>query len=187
MKGPSVRGQDLRNKRKLKHHAKEFLWPSMGWKRYWSYLWTRVKRISLKSSIHSVAAGMSLGYVVSFNPMIGTHTFWLLGMCWLFRANFIVSMITSLIGNIWTFPFFLWLSYQVGSLFLPFLELSQGQSHTIKEFSNPGAGEVFLTTFMGWPIIGSVIFILSYYPHRFLVKAIKKAYQERKKRKIHNE
>lgn len=149
------------------------------------FLWQKLKRIAIHSSNHSVAAGLTLGYAVSFNPMVGTHTFWLLGMCWLFRGNFVAAMISSLVGNVWTFWAFFWVSYQVGDA------LTQVLGHDfivmLKDlplFSEKWGGDLFIITFIGWPIMVLVTFALTYYPNLMLVKRVKRAYQERKTKRL---
>ena len=162
---------ERRKKRSLAGRAKQFAVPDMGWSRMKRYLYLRMKRLSVHASTRSVASGRSFGYAISFNPLVGTHTFWILGFSFLLNANFLAAMIASLVGNIWTFPLFFWMSFQVGSFIIePFPPLGEGVFW-----------ENFMPTLIGWPPLGLAVYIVSYYPNYWLVKRLRKSYRKHKK------
>ncbi len=101
-----------RDKPKLHQKARDFLWPSLGWRRSTQYLFHRVGR--LPGTAYSIAAGFACGAAISFTPFVGLH-FILGGLCaWMIRANIMASVIGTAVGNPWTFPFIWTLIYNLG-------------------------------------------------------------------------
>lgn len=101
-----------REKPKLHQRARDFLWPSLGWRRSTRYLFHRVGR--LPGSSYSIAAGFACGAAVSFTPFVGLH-FVFGGLCaWVMRANIMAAIIGTAVGNPWTFPFIWTLIYNLG-------------------------------------------------------------------------
>lgn len=97
-----------REKPSLPKRIGNVLWPSLGWRRWLSYLRHRLGR--LPGTPYSIAAGFACGAAVSFTPLVGLH-FFLGGIwAWLIRSNVIASAIGTAVGNPWTFPFiWIWL------------------------------------------------------------------------------
>ncbi len=93
--------------------AKEFVWPSMGWKRMALYLKHRILR--MPDSNHKIALGMAFGSGVSFSPIMTTHFAQAAFLAYIFRANIPASLIGTAFGNPWTFPFIWWASLTLGS------------------------------------------------------------------------
>lgn len=101
-----------REKPKIHHRARDFLWPSLGWKRSTEYLFHRIGR--LPGTSHTIAAGFACGAAISFTPFVGLH-FIFGGLCaWVMRANIMASIIGTAVGNPWTFPFIWTLIYNLG-------------------------------------------------------------------------
>jgi uncharacterized protein (DUF2062 family) len=101
-----------REKLKLHHVARDFLWPSLGWKRSTEYLFHRIGR--LPGSSQAIAAGFACGAAISFTPFVGLH-FIFAGLCaWIIRANIMASIIGTAVGNPWSFPFIWTLIYNLG-------------------------------------------------------------------------
>ena len=101
-----------RDKPKISHRVRDFLWPRLGWKRSTQYLFHRIGR--LPGTSHSIAAGFACGAAISFTPFVGLH-FVLGGLCaWLIRANIMAAIIATAVGNPWTFPFIWALTYNLG-------------------------------------------------------------------------
>ncbi|NQU56792.1 MAG: DUF2062 domain-containing protein [Rhodospirillales bacterium] len=101
-----------REKPKLHHRARDFLWPSLGWKRSTEYLFHRIGR--LPGTSHTIAAGFACGAAISFTPFVGLH-FVFGGFCaWIIRANIVAAIIGTAVGNPWTFPFIWTLIYNLG-------------------------------------------------------------------------
>ena len=172
-----------REKRSFARSMKEYFWPTMGWRRYGRLLWLRLKRISVRSPSHCVATGLSLGWFVSFNPMIGTHTVWILSLSWLLRANIFATFVGSLVGNIWTFPLFLWMSYQMGDAVMTLLSMPPDFSFLKSLGVFEDAGDKFFVMLLGWPFMGAIAFVLAYIPNYYLVRMLKKAYHDKIEKK----
>lgn len=101
-----------REKPKLHHRARDFLWPRLGWKRSTEYIFHRIGR--LPGTAHTIAAGFACGAAISFTPFVGLH-FILGALCaWTMRANLMASIIGTAVGNPWTFPFIWTLIYNLG-------------------------------------------------------------------------
>ena len=96
----------------LWNRIRDNVWPSMGMRRYGTYLRKRIMRLS--ASPHAIAAGVASGAAVSMFPLIGLH--FLLGFVLAFatRGNMIAAAIGTAWGNPLTFPFFFAASYAVG-------------------------------------------------------------------------
>ncbi|MAZ76207.1 MAG: hypothetical protein CMH31_02780 [Micavibrio sp.] len=102
-----------RNKRpSLWQQTKNFFWPSMGWKRSFSYI--KHRAIRLNDSNYAVAAGLAFGCSISFAPTLLFHIIQALLLCFIFRANYIAAVFGTIFGNPWTFPFLFLISYKVG-------------------------------------------------------------------------
>ena len=102
-----------REKPSLPRRVSNFLWPSIGWRRWLIYLKHRLGR--LPGTPYSIAAGFACGAAISFTPFVGFH-FFLGGIwAWIIRANILASAIGTAVGNPWTFPFiWIWL-YNLGN------------------------------------------------------------------------
>jgi uncharacterized protein len=97
--------------------SKSFLsifWPAMGWKRMGQYVQLRL--IRLKGSTKSIAIGFAFGASVSFTPLPGTHIFTSASLSFLTKGNILASIVGTLVGNPWTFPFMWWGAYETGHL-----------------------------------------------------------------------
>ncbi|MEA1938117.1 MAG: DUF2062 domain-containing protein [Pseudomonadota bacterium] len=83
---------------------REYLWPTMGWRRTGSYLWHRLAR--LPGSADSAAIGLACGVAISFTPLLGLHIILACVMAVALKANPLAAAIGTLIGNPLTFPIF---------------------------------------------------------------------------------
>ena len=101
-----------RNKRSVIQNIREFLWPSMGWRRTFRYVKYRLVRI--KDTTASIARGMAFGAAISFAPVPGTHIAGAAFMSLITRSNVLASVIGTLVGNPWTFPIMWWGAYKIG-------------------------------------------------------------------------
>ena len=94
----------------------DFLWPRGGWRRSSAYFAHRVRR--LPGTPYRVAAGFACGAAISFTPLIGFHLIGAVLLAVILRGNLAASLIGTLVGNPWTFPF-IWLwTYKIGHLAL---------------------------------------------------------------------
>ena len=92
---------------------REFFWPSMGWGRAFSYIKHRILRLS--DSPRNIALGLAIGAGVSFSPIMTTHFLQAGCIAYILRANIPASLIGTILGNPWTFPFIWWSSLSLGS------------------------------------------------------------------------
>ena len=92
------------------------LWPRGGWRRSSRYFAHRVAR--LPGTPYSIASGFAIGAAVSFTPFIGFHFVLSALFSILTRSNLVASLLGTIVGNPWTFPFiWLWL-YTCGNWIL---------------------------------------------------------------------
>ena len=102
-----------REPRSIMQKLREFFWPSMGWGRALSHLKHRVLR--LNDTPRNIALGLAIGAGVSFSPIMFTHFIQGAILAFIFRANIPASLIGTIIGIPWTFPFIWWASLSLGS------------------------------------------------------------------------
>ncbi len=85
----------------------------MGWRRAFRY--TKLRIIRLADTTHSIALGLSIGVMVSFNPLLGSHFIQAALIAWLARGNVLAALIGTFAGNPWTFPFIWWAGIKFGA------------------------------------------------------------------------
>lgn len=102
--------------RQYLHRWVNMMYPIMGIKRYKSYILHRIGR--MKSSDKAIAKGFAAGVAVSMTPFLGLHFFMAAFLAWVTRGNVVVSLIGTVVGNPWTFPFILWIDHKLGNLIL---------------------------------------------------------------------
>jgi hypothetical protein len=95
---------------------RELFWPRMGYLRAVRYVGWRVMR--LPGSAYAVAGGFAWGAAVSFTPFIGLHFFLSAIVAWATRCNVLASLLGTVVGNPWTFPFIWALIYRTGMFLL---------------------------------------------------------------------
>lgn len=153
-----------RIKRTLTQNIREALWPSMGWQRTFRYVQHRLVRI--KDTTSSIARGMAFGAAVSCAPVPGTHIFTAALLSWMTRSSVLASVVGTLVGNPWTFPFMWWAAYKLGdwmfyALGLPVREMPEkfefGElMHEIKTdplgLFVPWVSGGFMLAFLTWPV-----------------------------------
>jgi len=91
---------------------KAFLYPKTGWKRAFSYMYYRIRR--LPDTPHKIALGFAVGAFVCFTPFFGLHFFAAALIAWILRGNVLASLIGTFIGNPLTFPIIATVSYRLG-------------------------------------------------------------------------
>ena len=85
----------------------------MGWIRAAKY--TKLRVIRLSDTTQKIALGLAFGAAISFTPIVGTHFVQAGVLAYIFRANFLASLIGTFVGNPWTFPFMWWAAITFGS------------------------------------------------------------------------
>lgn len=91
---------------------REYVWPTMGWKRALHYYKHRVLRTG--DSTYKITAGLAAGIGVSFSPFLGTHFVQGLALSWALRGNWIAMFVGTAFGNPWTLPILFALNYKLG-------------------------------------------------------------------------
>lgn len=102
---------------------REAVWPSMGWRRTFSYYRHRIFRTG--DSTYKITAGLASGVAISFTPFLGTHFAQALFLSWLLRASLIGGFVGTALGNPWTFPFIFILIYKTGMIICGFFGLHE--------------------------------------------------------------
>ena len=182
-----------RDKPKLHPRARDFLWPSLGWKRSTAYLFHRVAR--LPGSSYSIAAGFACGAAISFTPFVGLHLVLGALFAWAIRGNIIASAIGTAVGNPWTFPFIwacifnlgLWMGAggnQVDVDALDFSAIFSASMDALLEFDMvfliDTAGPVLWPMFVGGVPSFIVVWMLAYFSSRPLIETYQIRRMERR-------
>jgi len=93
--------------------AKQAIWPKMGWLRAVQYYAKRT--IRLTDTTENIAKGLASGTAMSFSPLVGTHILQAGLLTYILRGNLLASLVGTIIGNPWTFPFMWFASITLGS------------------------------------------------------------------------
>ncbi len=76
----------------------------------------KYKLFRIKDFPESVAIGLAWGASVSVTPLLGFHLIICYAGTLLMRGNIIAAIVGTIAGNPWTFPFFFYLDYKIGTL-----------------------------------------------------------------------
>ena len=108
----------FRRRQKLSppQRLREFVWPSMGFRRSTRYLAHRVARMPGTPS--SIALGFACGVGVIFTPFVGLHLVIALVIAWALRGSPLAAAIGTLASNPWTIPPILIGTYKLGARML---------------------------------------------------------------------
>lgn len=175
-----------RKKRTVTENIRELIWPRMGWRRTFRYVQHRLVRI--KDTTGSIARGMAFGAAVSFTPMPGTHIASAAFLSWASRGNVLASVVGTLAGNPWTFPFMWWAAYKTGGwvffiLGLPVREMPDHfeWKHLVHEVTTDPLG-----LFIPW-VCGGLILALLSWPLFYLIfyRLVRQARRRQKQWKTH--
>ncbi|WP_170984201.1 DUF2062 domain-containing protein [Rhodoligotrophos defluvii] len=101
-----------RERARLRHRLRDWVWPRSGWRRALTYLWYRIVRIS--GTPHRIAVGIASGVFVSFTPFIGLHFLLAALIALALKGNVLASAIGTVVGNPLTFPLIWMTSYNIG-------------------------------------------------------------------------
>jgi len=97
--------------------VRHLVWPHTGWKRALKYGAYRIRRID--GSPSGVAVGVAWGVAVSFTPFYFLHIGIAVAGSWLMGGSLLAAAIGTLFLNPLTFPIISWMTYSVGTYFLP--------------------------------------------------------------------
>ena len=76
----------------------------------------KLKLYRIRDFPEAVAIGLAWGTSVSMTPMLGFHLITCYLGTWIMRGNLVAATVGTVVGNPWTFPFFFYLDYKVGTL-----------------------------------------------------------------------
>lgn len=180
-----------RKKRKVWRKAREYIWPSMGWPRTWSYYKNRVVRIP--DSSYSIAAGLAFGCAISFTPAFGTHILQSALFCWIFRASFLAAALGTVFGNPVTFPILWTIGGTVGFAMFDLLGLSDFlrlddvtiPRHPSEILDMPV--RLLLPIMIGGYTVGLISYPFFYYSFRTIVRQARAAHIARRRKKLHKQ
>ncbi|MDP6953152.1 MAG: DUF2062 domain-containing protein [Alphaproteobacteria bacterium] len=171
-----------RERRLLRHRARDAIWPRIGWRRAASYFSHRVRR--LPGSPYSIAAGFACGAAISFTPFLGFHFLIAALTSWLIGASVIAAAIGTVVGNPWTFPFIWVAAYRLGCLLLG-LDTGEVLPHGLSMeyiFANPEA--VLLPMTVGGLPMAIVVWCVSFWLVRRAVARYQRMRKARIRRKV---
>tara|TARA_B100000035_G_C21007178_1_gene557843 strand:+ start:375 stop:827 length:453 start_codon:yes stop_codon:yes gene_type:complete len=127
----------------------------------------KYKIFRIKDFPESVAIGIAWGASVSVTPALGFHLISCYLGTWIMRGNLIAATVGTIVGNPWTFPFFFYLDYKIGVLFL----FDEMDSYELKlKFLFENFDKLFLPTFVGSIPIAIVVWLTTYYITKNLLK-----------------
>ena len=166
---------------------REMIWPSMGYRRGSRYILHRLLRI--KDSTHSIALGLTLGIVVSFLPLPGTHIIQAALFAWALRVNVLASFIGTIFGNPLTLPLMWWAAYKVGEIGFETLGFEVSAMPESYNFSMSHLTQDFMGLLLPWVVGGYILMLATLVPVYagvfWLVSAARKRKQEWQQEQIH--
>jgi uncharacterized protein (DUF2062 family) len=115
-----------------------------------------------------IAWGAAIGTFISVFPTFGFGTLLVLLLSRFYKFNLLIALATSVISNPFTSPFFLVLSYKVGS-FLFGKQIQFELENWKKNFSETG-----LTILTGSLIVSGILAVIAFYVSLFIVKKLRK-------------
>jgi len=171
----------FRRRQKLSHpqRLREFVWPSIGFRRSTRYLAHRVARMPGTPS--SIALGFACGVGVVFTPFVGLHLVIALVAAWILRGSPLAAAIGTLASNPWTIPPILLGSYKLGARMLG----AQSHHHLPRDVSflymlhHPL--QLLLPMTLGAIPMALAGGVITYFPARYLVGR----YQHRRQQRRH--
>ncbi|MDA5194264.1 DUF2062 domain-containing protein [Govanella unica] len=157
----------------------------MGWRRYIIFMRHRLGR--MQGTPYSIAAGFACGAAMSMTPLFGLHLVVSLIVAWAIRANVLAAALGTLLGNPWTYPIFIYWTFELGSVILG----HHSGGGVFAQFSLDDLWHHPLQTLepVIWPmIVGSVplvimVWSLTYWPLYTVIKRYKNQRTERRLRR----
>ena len=162
-------------------------WPRSSWGRSLRYFGKRILR--LNATPHAVAAGVAAGVAISFTPLIGLHTVVALALAFVIRGNLIAAALGTMVGNPVVLPFLLGASYRLGTEILGSHAHRKAVPALEEGILNQPISRLGDTIAKLWPtiepmligsaILGTIAGIASYFVVRGIVRAYRRARQDR--------
>lgn len=129
-----------------------------------------IARISrARGSVNEIASGASIGAFFAVFPTFGIGILMVIILSRIFRFNLIAAVSSSIISNPLTSPFFMLLSFKIGSLILnPEIDFN------MKEWKHQ-LGEAGLTILIGALIVSSTVSLIVYFAVKYFCSEIQNA------------
>jgi uncharacterized protein (DUF2062 family) len=157
-----------RQKPTLSRRLREFVWPSIGFRRSTRYLAHRIAR--MPGTPASIAVGFACGVAVVFTPFVGFHLVIALVLAWIVRGSPLAAAIGTLASNPWTIPVILVGTYKLGARMLG----AQSHHHLPRDvnfiYMLHHPLQVLLPMAVGSIPLAAAAWIITYFPARFLVE-----------------
>jgi uncharacterized protein (DUF2062 family) len=169
-----------RQKQNLLQHVREFFWPSIGFGRSTRYLMHRIGR--MPGTPTSIAVGFACGAAVACTPFVGFHLGIALILAWIVRGSPVAAAIaTQVVGNPWTIPLILLGIYNLGAWMLGESSLHRlpPEVHVGYLFHHPF--QVLLPMALGAIPVSIAVWLISFFPARFLVSRYHRRRQLRRR------
>lgn len=119
----------------------------------------KLKLYRIRDFPESVAIGLAWGASVSMTPMLGLHLIICYLGTWIMRGNLVAATVGTVLGNPWTFPFFFYLDYKVGTLFF-FKPLNEYNFDIV--FLSENFEKLFIPTLLGSIPIAIITWFITY-------------------------
>lgn len=145
-----------------------FFWPSMGFRRAWSFQMLRLSR--LNACPHRISLGFAAGAFASFLPLVGFHFLLAAAIAYILRGNIIASAVGTVVGNPFTFPMIWYGTYKVGVVFTGSTVLAASANASVQDGLGTASGglwqmmgEAFWPMFIGAIPLGMLCAALCYF------------------------
>ncbi len=117
-----------------------------------------------RGSVNEIASGASIGAFFAVFPTFGIGILMVIILSRIFRFNLIAAVSSSIISNPLDSPFFMLLSFKVGSLIL-----TSEIDFNLKEWKHQ-LGEAGLTILIGALIVSSTVSLIVYFGVKYFVQ-----------------
>ncbi len=112
-----------------------------------------------------IAKGIAIGVLIAFSPLLGIHTILCIALALIFRASKSAAILGSFLCNPITFPFILFIDYEVGILICKIFKMNYTH-YIISDFKNfhilEQGLELLVPMLIGSVIVGIIAAIPSY-------------------------
>jgi len=128
--------------------------------------------LSLSGPPRQIALAFAIGVVISFFPIIGTHTLIVLGLASLLRTNMPAMFLGSWVCNPATYPIQILGSYYVGKTLLMHRDLVMPVCVNFETMLSVG-WEVISTLIIGGLVLGIAVAVPTYFIVFFMVEKVR--------------
>ena len=129
------------------------------------------KVIRIRDFPEAVSIGLAWGASISVTPLLGLHIIICFLGTYIMKGNLLAAAAGTVLGNPWTFPFFFYLGFEVGSFFYePNIDIFELKiSFFIKNFEG-----LFIPTLIGSIPIAILVWFITYRVSKFFLIKNKK-------------